>query len=129
MFPAPIVLVVEDDEDIRDCVQDLLEGAGYDVIPASNGKQALDYLYAGPPPAVILLDLMMPLVSGWEFMRAVKRDAQLSSIPIVLTTAVGRDRPPGVNVILKKPFRIADLLDAVLLFAGPTQPTATAGPR
>src|SRR4051794_7207155 len=106
MYPAPIVLVVEDDDDIRDCVQDLLEGAGYEVIPACNGKQALDYLHAAPAPALILLDLMMPLVSGWEFLREVKRDARLSLISVVVTTAVGRDRPPGVNAILKKPFRI-----------------------
>src|SRR6185295_19116756 len=118
MSYAPTVLLVEDDDDIRDCVQDLLEGICYDVVPAANGKQALDYLHAELPPALMLLDLMMPLVNGWELLRSIKSDARLSSIPIVVTTAVGRDRPTGVEAVLKKPFRIADLLDAVFRFAG-----------
>ena len=118
---SPIILVVEDDDDIRDVIGDVLEAGGYDVIPAGNGKQAIDYLVcAGDPPALILLDLMMPIVNGWECLRAIKRHRRSSSIPVIVMTSVGRDRPPGVDAVLKKPFRIADLLSAVLHCAGPT---------
>jgi CheY-like chemotaxis protein len=118
--PATI-LVVEDDDGIRDIIGDVLEEGGYDVIPASNGKQALDYLVnMDEPPALILLDLMMPIVNGWECLRAIKRNRRSSSIPVIVMTAVGRDRPTGVDAVLNKPFRIADLLSAVLHFARAT---------
>jgi CheY-like chemotaxis protein len=119
--PATI-LVVEDDEEIRDILGDLLEQVGYDVIPASNGKQAIDYLVTTrAPPALILLDLMMPIVNGWECLRAIKRHARSSTIPVIVMTGVGRDRPPGVQAVLTKPFRIEDLLATVLRVAGPKE--------
>ena len=64
------VLLVEDDLDIRDTLQDLLESEGMDVIPAANGKQAIDFLLLNDPPGadLVILDLMMPLVSGWVLM-------------------------------------------------------------
>ena len=69
------VLLVEDDLDIRDVLQDLLEGEGYDVIPAANGKQALDFLTLNDPPGadLVILDLMMPMVSGWEVLDRMAR--------------------------------------------------------
>jgi CheY-like chemotaxis protein len=121
MAPATI-LVVEDDEEIRDTIGDVLEKGGYDVIPASNGKQAIDYLVSTRvPPALILLDLMMPLVNGWECLRAIKRHRRLSEVPVVVMTAVGRDRPPGVDAVLNKPFPISVLLTTVLHLAGPAR--------
>src|ERR1051325_115610 len=87
------VLLVEHDEELPDIVGDLLERGGYDVVPARNGKQALDYLEnAHEMPALILLDLMMPIVNGWEFLRVIKSDKRFSSIPVVVTTASGGDR-------------------------------------
>lgn len=105
------VLLVEDDLDVRDVLQDLLEDRGYDVIPASNGKQALDYLGAdgSQRPDAVILDLMMPLVTGWQVLEAMRRDARLSGIPVVVLTAVTRDKPAGVAAVVKKPFRIDDL--------------------
>ncbi len=112
---APTIVVAEDDDELRDVIADLLEGAGYDVIPARNGKQVADYLDSvADPPAAILLDLLMPLVSGWELLRWLRAHPRWSTIPVVIMTGVSRDRPTGVAGVLKKPFRVNDLLGTVL---------------
>jgi len=68
------VLLVEDDLEIRDILQDLLEAEGYDVIPASHGRQALDFLKGGGQlPDLVVLDLMMPLVDGTQVLASIKR--------------------------------------------------------
>jgi CheY-like chemotaxis protein len=108
------ILLVEDEEELRDIVGDLLEEDGYDVIPAGNGKQALDFLRnARELPSVIVLDLMMPIVSGWECLREIQGEARFASIPVLVVTAISRDRPHGVTALLKKPFSVADLLESV----------------
>ena len=112
---ALTIVVAEDDDELRDLIADILEGAGYDVIPARSGKQVADYLEATEhPPAAILLDLMMPLVSGWELLRAMHEHPQWNAIPVVIMTGVTRDRPAGAAGVLKKPFRVNDLLATVL---------------
>jgi len=116
---ASTILLVEDDDELRDIIADILEDGGYDVVPASNGKQAVDYLADAGPPALIILDLMIPIVNGWECLRAVKSDALTATIPVVVMTGMATHRPAGVDAVLKKPFRIADLLTTVLHFAGP----------
>ena len=123
--PSSKVLLVEDDDELRDIVGDILEASGYDVVPGGNGKQAIEYLNSGGEcPSVIVLDLMMPILSGWECLRAIKQDDRLSLIPVIVLTALRRDRLPGAAAILKKPFSVADLLDAVGLFARPPTPQA-----
>ena len=123
--PSSKVLLIEDDDELRGIVGDILEGYGYEVVPGGNGKQAIDYLKSsGECPSVIVLDLMMPILSGWECLRAIKQDDRLSLIPVIVVTAARRDRPPGAAAILKKPFSVADLLDAVGLFARAPRPQA-----
>jgi CheY-like chemotaxis protein len=108
------VLLVEDENELRDIVGDLLEHDGYEVIPASNGKQAIEFLHnARKLPSVIVLDLMMPIVSGWECLAAIRNEERLASIPVLVVTAARHDRPDGVTALLKKPFSIADLLQEV----------------
>ena len=77
------VLLVEDDLDVRDTLQDLLESEGLDVIPAANGKQAIDFLTLNDPPGadLVILDLMMPLVSGWEVLRVLTNDTVAAARP------------------------------------------------
>ena len=80
------VLLVEDDLEIRDILQDLLEAEGYDVIPASHGRQALEFLLAAPVedlPNLVVLDMMMPLVDGSQVLASMKSDPKLSPIPVV----------------------------------------------
>jgi CheY-like chemotaxis protein len=83
------VLVVEDDSVARTLLGTILEDAGYTVALAANGREALDYLRNGERPFVILLDLKMPVMSGWEFREEQRRDPDLATIPIVVLTADG----------------------------------------
>jgi CheY-like chemotaxis protein len=114
MAPSTILLA-EDDLEIRDVVQDLLEEIGCDVIPARTGKQALDFLSNDPrsPPDMVILDLMMPLVTGWQVLEVIQRDPVLAAVPVVVLTAATQDRPSGVAALLQKPFEVDDLLETI----------------
>jgi CheY-like chemotaxis protein len=114
MAPSTILLA-EDDLEIRDVVQDLLEEIGCDVIPARTGKQALDFLANDPrsPPDMVILDLMMPLVTGWQVLEVIQRDPALARVPVVVLTAATQDRPSGVAALLQKPFQVDDLLETI----------------
>ncbi len=81
------VLVVDDDDAIRDSLSMLLEDEGYPVATASNGREALDYLHRGSRPCLILLDLKMPVMNGKEFRLAQQRDRLLSAIPVAVISA------------------------------------------
>jgi len=110
------VLLVEDDLEIRDILQDLLEAEGYDVIPASHGKQALEFLAAAPAqdlPNLVVLDMMMPLVDGSQVLASMKSDPKLSPIPVVVLSAVARERPAGAAAFLRKPIPLQKFFDTV----------------
>jgi two-component system, OmpR family, response regulator CpxR len=125
------VLLVEDDPEVRDVLEDELEENGYNVIPAANGKQALDFLTLNRPEKadVVILDLMMPMVSGWEVLDHMHANPQLADIPVIVLSAVSLDRPdqPGrprgaaarpastVNVrrFIPKPFSLGQIFDAL----------------
>ena len=107
MFSYPLVLLVEDDPEIRDVMQDALEGDGFDVVPASNGKQALDFL-SNTRPDLVLLDLMMPQVTGWEVLDEMRRNSWLQAVPTVVVTGALRDRPAGISALVRKPFQMPD---------------------
>ena len=82
-----LVLVVDDDQDLRDALRQLLEEEGYRVICAEHGQAALAHLRGGLTPDAILLDLWMPVMDGWQLRRELELDPALSRIPIVLLTA------------------------------------------
>jgi CheY-like chemotaxis protein len=110
------VLLAEDDVEIRDILQDLLEAEGYDVIPASHGRQALEFLEGvrgGKLPDLVVLDLMMPLVDGVQVLKAMKDDPELSNIPVVVLSAVARERPAGASAFLRKPIPLQKLFDTI----------------
>lgn len=108
------VAVIEDDEDIRNTLKDVLSEEGYDVHTAENGAQGLNLLGASAGPCVILLDLMMPIMNGWEFIVACRGDQRLSSIPIVVLTAAGNaSKPDGASILMRKPLNIDTLLKVV----------------
>lgn len=106
------VLIVEDERDIREALAEALAYEGYDVTVAANGREALRTLGDGPLPDVILLDLVMPEMSGWEFRQVQARDPALAGIPVVVVSASdpGAARP---DRHLPKPFAIDALFDAV----------------
>jgi CheY-like chemotaxis protein len=103
------ILIVEDDDDISSSMTELLEEEGYAVTRAANGVEALSRLRSGGElPQLVLLDLMMPLMDGYEFRETQRRDPKLSGIPIVLMSAGGDLKANavelGVRGVLRKPF-------------------------
>jgi len=83
-----VIMVVEDDPDIRDVIATTLADHGYDVIAVANGREALDQLRAAPRrPAWILLDLAMPVMDGWEFRAAQQLDPSLADVPVLVLSA------------------------------------------
>lgn len=84
------VLLVDDDPDIREGMRDILADEGYEMIEATDGQQALDYLRTHPPPPLVLLDWNMAPVNGQQFMAEVVRDPKLAKIPVILLTADNR---------------------------------------
>jgi CheY-like chemotaxis protein len=113
----PGVMIVEDDLAVRETVQELLEEEGYRVIPASNGREALERLHQASAPSVILIDLMMPVMDGWQLRAELARDPRLSGIPVVVMSADARveQKAKGLSVaaILQKPVTLDHLLDTV----------------
>jgi CheY-like chemotaxis protein len=108
------VLVVDDDPDIRETLRFVLEDAGYQVYSAENGQEALDVLAgANPLPGLILLDLMMPIMSGDEMLKALKSVHALAEIPVTIVTASGAPMPPLASGLLKKPVDLDVLLRIV----------------
>ena len=109
------VLLVEDDLDVRDLLQDYLEGKGFDVVPAGTGKQALDFLMSegAPPPDIVILDLMMPLVNGWQVLEQMRNQPQLAQVPVVVLTAATSDKPTGASAVVRKPFQPDALVETM----------------
>jgi CheY-like chemotaxis protein len=111
------VLVIDDDPDIRDTMRFVLEGSGHPVVTAANGAEALDRLRQGTVPCLILLDLMMPIMNGWEFCAEQKRSAEFSAIPVIILTGAGRAAEEaaalGVTGYLEKPVELATLLATI----------------
>jgi CheY-like chemotaxis protein len=101
----PLVLVVEDDGDTRRALRQLLEEEGYSVEEATHGQAALDRLEREPPPALILLDLMMPVMSGQTLLRELEARPELASLPIVVMTASAIDESSSTLEVplLRKP--------------------------
>jgi CheY-like chemotaxis protein len=107
------VLVVEDDDDIRMMIGEALEDAGYEVGLAPSGQRALDLIGRLPRPCLVLADLIMPDIDGWELMSALSRDDRFATIPVVVISAwESRARPIDAPVI-KKPFDMDVLLRIV----------------
>ena len=114
----PTVFIIEDDVDTRDMLSRFLELEGYRVEVAANGRQALERLAGGAKASVIVLDLMMPIMDGWEFRRRQIEDARLKDIPTIVVSASGRDRFSQIsaNAYLSKPVDMDELLARVSQF-------------
>jgi CheY-like chemotaxis protein len=118
------VFVVEDDRDIREAVVEILEDHAYKPVPAENGAVALQRLRAGgPDPCLILLDVMMPAMDGFQFRAEQEKDPSLAAIPVVLFTAHAAVSPTSIGAVgvLKKPIDFEALLSIIEEHCGPAQ--------
>src|SRR5262245_3958654 len=111
------ILLVEDDHDIRDALGQILEEEGYRVYGAGNGREALDFLASSPVPSLILLDLMMPVMNGWQFREEQLKDKRLAPVPVIVISADPNLQPKASTLnaaaILRKPIALDDLLSAL----------------
>jgi CheY-like chemotaxis protein len=106
---------VEDDPDVRDSLALVLRQRGHEVVEASHGREALALLAASPPPTVILLDLMMPVMNGWQFL-ATLRERPDASVPIIVMTAQpdqGAELVGTVEAVLIKPLQLERLFATI----------------
>lgn len=114
---SKVVLVVDDDANVRDSLADALTDEGYRVATAPNGAKALAWLRSNPAPCVILLDYWMPVMNGAQFRAAQIADSKLATIPVILISAVVDAREAAQELCVEgwlgKPIGLDDLLDAV----------------
>ncbi|AGP35850.1 hypothetical protein BE04_43460 [Sorangium cellulosum] len=114
--PNKCILIVDDDAAIRQTLSELLEEEGYLVASVANGREALDYLRGDPSSiSLVLLDLMMPVMDGFQFRAEQKRDPMLASMPIVVMTARGGTDRAGIDAdaVISKPFDVLKLMDTI----------------
>jgi CheY-like chemotaxis protein len=124
MEEHPTVLVVDDDLDIRECLEVLLPRFGFDVATAADGAEALSWLRRGQArPCVVLLDLMMPGMDGVQFHEQLTADPALANIPVVVATgagAVALEQAATMHVeVLRKPFDLMELVTIMRRFSQP----------
>ncbi len=112
-----LVLVVDDDQAVRETLREVLEESGYRAVTAADGLEALEQLQAGLRPDVILLDLMMPRMNGWVFRLEARRDPELRKIPVVILSAAADPTSASgfleASAGLLKPVDIEVLLDTI----------------
>jgi CheY-like chemotaxis protein len=113
------IAVIEDDEDLREAISLMLHYEGHQVSGFANAKDAIQHLENGLSVDVILLDLMMPIMSGWEFCEYRVKSSVLSKVPVIIITARRAVTPPvGVSDVLLKPFDGDDLQRAIAKVVG-----------
>ena len=119
----PLIMIVEDHEFAREAVAALLASMGYEVLEAGNGRDALAMLSKGARPDLILLDLMMPVMDGWEFMKRQRLDWRLCTIPTIVVTGIASHDPRCMEMplvrFLPKPYTAEQLLAAINAECGP----------
>jgi CheY-like chemotaxis protein len=110
------ILIVEDDDDIREDLAALLRLRGYEVSTSANGREALERLQRGPLPSVILLDLMMPVMNGWELRAHQLADPSLAPVPVAILSGHGKPddfRELRPAACLSKPFDVEAVFEIV----------------
>ena len=111
------VLVVDDDPDVRDAMALAVEDAGYRVIQVEDGQRALAEMRKACP-SIVLLDLMMPRMDGWQVVAEMDADRALAHVPVCIVSAQASGPVPRNVAVLKKPLRLAQLLETVAAHCG-----------
>lgn len=113
------ILIVEDEPDIREVLRQVLEMEGYEPRTASNGREAMESLQSESPPCLILLDLMMPVMNGWEFLEEYRKKSGLAAVPVVVVSAVAdRGKAPRADGFIRKPVELESLLATIKQYCG-----------
>ena len=117
-MPGKTLLVVEDNAIEREGLAAVLRQEGYSVIPAANGKEALDCLESGAPPDLLLLDMMMSEIDGWQLLKMLRRRPELLALPVIIVTGLGIAnlewaRSVGAVGLVRKPIDLEQLKDSL----------------
>ena len=107
------ILLVEDDPELSEAISTTFRNVGHRVMTARHGGDALDQLREGDLPEVVVLDLMMPVMDGIQFLQAARADERLRSLPVVVITSGDQDLPFGAQAIVRKPADMDVLLSMV----------------
>ena len=115
---GPVILVVDDDFDFRECFVCCLRDAGFRAVSAGGGAEALELLARGMRPSVIILDLMMPEMNGVEALAAIRANPNLERVPVIVSSASlrGEETILGATAMVRKPFDLDSMIDAVTRF-------------
>ncbi len=112
--PKPhTVLIVEDEEDLRELMRESLELKGYHVVTAQEGQEALEKIDGIEQLCLVLLDLLMPGMNGWEFFERMRERPELNQVPVIVHSSASNRAPAGVTRVLQKPI-LFDRLIAVV---------------
>jgi CheY-like chemotaxis protein len=110
---AHTVLVVEDEKELREMMREALELNGYSVATAQEGQEALEALAKIEHLCLVLLDLLMPGMNGWDFFMKMRERPEFASVPVVVHSSAADRAPAGVTRVLKKPVELDRLLSVV----------------
>jgi CheY-like chemotaxis protein len=114
------ILVIEDDAAIRELLREIFTARGFAVVTARQGAEALEILERGVRPTLIVLDIVMPIMGGDQFLKELRANEELKNIPVLVTSAT-KEKPPTAEGFVAKPFELATLFEAArpYLPAGP----------
>jgi DNA-binding response OmpR family regulator len=107
------VLVIEDEQDLREMIRDALEMSGYAVVTAEDGQDALDKISGIDNLCLVILDLLMPVMNGWDFFEKMRQRAEHASVPVVVHTSAPSEAPVGVTRVIQKPMAFDRLVSVV----------------
>lgn len=108
------ILIIEDDDAIREMMASILEIEGHRTVMAKNGKEGIEALQSEVPPDVVLLDMMMPVMNGWQVLDFLRTNATTRQIPVVIVSAYGETaRAARPKAFVPKPVQLKTLLDAI----------------
>jgi CheY-like chemotaxis protein len=107
------VLIIEDEDDLREMMREALELNGYCVVTAREGSEALERLSAMALPCLIFLDLLMPGMNGWDFFARMRERPELASVPVIVHSSAPSRAPGGVTRVLQKPVDLRRLISTV----------------
>jgi CheY-like chemotaxis protein len=118
----PRLLVVDDSPDAQELFRLHLERTGYEVTTANDGRDALELLARGQLPALIIVDLLMPVMDGMELIDSIRSDQRMADVPVLVVSAVDVPKPARLphTSYLRKPFRNAELLAHIEQLVGPS---------